>query len=332
MLLSVRGKDTPGSSGAGVCHAILGTACDVRPEQLVDDRVASYVTIDPKNLVVEPYAFAERGEGREYFWNQLLKSSLFGTHNRTPDPETAYEVNRVIAHAMNLLLLGMLAFAAVAAVAFARRRALRRFGPLLVCLLFCVAFVAGFRILIPAPHHNDFRHIFSSLALAATLYAAAVGRVRARSAVLEGLGRWLAIAFVGLSVIYFLPKQSWAIGIARHDVARDLSRHGAVVPEGTDWDAEGNLVILPEETVDFAVPGEPTASAIDVSLDGNDRYEISIVGDETRTFVLGPTPGKTGLVRYMQPIDPPVTRVRAVRVRPLSGDYAYSLGHIRLVQ
>jgi hypothetical protein len=35
-----------------------------------------------------------------------------------------------------------------------------------------------------------------------------------------------------------------------------------------------------------------------------------------------------GLVRFIERIEPPVTNVRTIRVRPVSGDYAYGMGHL----
>jgi hypothetical protein len=332
-LLNARGKESPTSSDAVLCHKILGTACDIKKHQWVDNRPINYLYLDPLNFLREPYALAGRdGTARALFWNHLLKSSLFGTHNTTPDAETAYQPNRAIAFAMNALLLGMDAYLAITAAVYARRQALRRFAVVLVSLASCIAFMIGFRALIPAPHHTDFRHIFSTLVLVATLYAAAVARVRVPHPRLARLGQGLALVFVALSAVYFLPKQDWVIRVTRHTVERSLAAESKLAPAGTPWDAEGNLVIEPNEIVNFALPDLPTVRGLDVSLDGNDHYRVDIVGDETRSFTLGPPPGpvKVGLARYVERIEPPVAHVRAVRVEPLSGDYAYSLGHLLL--
>ena len=70
---------------------------------------------------------------------------------------------------------------------------------------------------------------------------------------------------------------------------------------------------------------------IDVSVDNNDRYELTIFGQhETRKIVVGPAAkeGHEGLARYTPELSPPVKRVRAVRLWPLGGDRRYSLGHL----
>jgi hypothetical protein len=331
MALNARGKDTPTAKDAPLCHKILGNACDIHKGQWVDNKLKNYVWIDWKAFAKEPYALAERdGSGRAYFWGHLLKSSLFGTHNTTPDRETAFEVNRAIAYAMNALLLGMDAYLVLGALAFARRRALRRFEAVLVCLGMCIAFMMGFRVLIPAPHHTDFRHIFSSVALVSLLYAATLGRARGSWPALERMGRFMAVTFVVLSIVYFLPKHDLTIRLTTHVVHPDLAPYTRLMAEGTQWDRPGNLLIEENHIVEFAVPGTPTARELDVSLDNNDRYQIDIIGDDTRRLILGPRPDKKGLTRYVEKVDPPVANVRRVRVRPLSGDLAYSLGHLIL--
>jgi len=329
LALNASGKESPTSQNGPLCHRILGNACDINRSQWVDNHLKNYLWLDLRTFLREPYALAERdGSGRAYFWNHLLKSSLLGTHNTVPDRETAYEVNRGMAYGMNVLLLGMSAYLLVGAALFARRRALRRFEAVLACLASCVAFMIGFRALIPAPHHTDFRHIASVVALVAALYAATAGRARAEGAAFEQVGRLLAIPFLALSILYFVPKHDWIIRHTTRVVQRDLAAYSKPVNEGTSWDRESNLLIEENHIVEFATPALPTVREVDVSLDNNDTYAIELRGDQTRTLTLGPTPNRKGLVHYKRAVDPPVTGVRAIRVRPLSGDGSYSLGHL----
>jgi hypothetical protein len=100
------------------------------------------------------------------------------------------------------------------------------------------------------------------------------------------------------------------------------------VPEGTQWDLPTNLLIEENHIVEFDTPKHPTVRELDTSLDNNDKYEFTLIGDTTRTIFLGPKPDKKGLMRYVEKIDPPVVNVRAIRVRPVSGDLAYSMGHL----
>ncbi len=246
LALNAAGKETPTAKDAPLCHRILGNACDINKGQWVENHFKNYVYLDLKTFLREPYALAERdGSGRAYFWNTLLKSSLLGTHNTIPDRETAYELNRGLAYGMNGLFLGMNAYLLLGAARFARRRELYRFEAVIACLASALGFMIGFRVLIPAPHHTDFRHIFSVLALTATLYAATAGRARTQGVAFERAGRLLAIPFLVLSILYFVPKHDWAIRVTRRVVQRDLGcvqqagERGDVVGQGGEPDHRG---------------------------------------------------------------------------------------------
>lgn len=329
LALNARGKETPQMKNAPLCHKILGNACDIHEGQFVGNDVVNYVWLDLKPFLQEPYALAQReGSGRQYFWNHFLKSSLFGTHNTIPDRETSYELNRVVAAIMNVLLLGMILYLVIG-LATAEKRQLGRWGVVMLNLASCVAFMMGFRVLIPAPHHSDFRHVFHAVILVSIAYAGTVAHFRRKELALEWGGRLLAVPFVLLSIFYFLPKYDLAIRLTRRVVHQDLAAWSKEVPEGTPWDKETNLVIEGNHIVEFKAVGRPVANEVDVTFDNNDRYEIEIEGDATRKIVVGPAKKKvSGLARYVERVDPPVRGVRGVRVRALSGDTAYTMGHL----
>jgi hypothetical protein len=322
----------PPQSGGRLCQVVLGNACDIRKIQWVPNEPFNYVYLDVRSFLEEPYALAEReGSGRAFFWNHLLKSSLFGTHNTVPDRETAYELNRGLASLMNALLLGMLGYLGVA-FTFAKKAAVRRYAVLLLLLAFSLALMVGFRAMIPAPHHTDFRHIYPVVIPMAIFYAAAVAGFRRREMALEHAGHALVIPFLLLSIVYFLPKHDLAIRWTTRVVQRDLSAYSKPVAEGTPWDKETNLLIEENHIVEFPVPSRPTVKEIEVTLDNNDVYEIELVGDgPPRKILLGPAGRKMqGLARYVQAVDPPVARVTTVHVRPVRGDMSYALGHLIL--
>jgi hypothetical protein len=329
LVLNAQGKDSPSARRGPLCHKILGNACDIDKGMFVGNKLKNYVYLDLPTFLREPYALAQReGSGRQYFWNHLLKSSLFGTHNTVADRETAYELNRGVAWVMNVLLLGMIGYLGLGLV-LVPRRALGRWTAVILNLLSAVAFMVGFRVLIPAPHHSDFRHIFHVVILVAIAYAATVAFFRDRRPALHTLGSVVGWLFLALSVFYFLPKRELAIRLTRRVVPMELSAFARVVPEGTNWDKEGNLIIEENHILAFATPGTPTVSEVDVSFDGNDRYEIEVVGETTKTLVVGPSKRKgTGLSRYQEHLEPPVLGVRVVRVQALSGDLSYSMGHL----
>lgn len=331
LLLNAHGKETPRMKEGPLCHKILGNACDIDKHQFVGNRVQNYVWLDFEGFLKEPYALAQReGSGRQYFWNHLLKSSLFGTHNTVADRETAYDLNRAVAGIMNVLLLGMIVYMVMGLVT-ASRRGLRRWSALLLNLASCVAFMAGFRALIPAPHHSDFRHVFHAVILVSIIYAGTVAHFRRKQLALAWGGRLMAFPFVLLSIFYFFPKYDWAMRVTRRVIHHDYVAWSRGVPEGTPWDKASNLFMDGNHVIELAVPDRPTASSVEVTFDNNDRYEIEIQGDTRRKLVVGPAKRKvSGLARYTERVDPPVPGVRVIRVRPLSGDLAYSMGHLTI--
>ena len=332
LVLNAHGKETlMKRRGAPLCHKILGSACDIHGDRLVDNAPGNYLYLDLPTFLQEPYAFANKDDsGRQYFWNHFLKSSLFGTHNRVADPETAHGLNRAVAEGMNILLLGMIGYLGAGLVSVKKRR-LRRWAVVLLNLGAGVAFMVGFRALVPSPHHSDFRHVFHLVILVSIAYAATVAHFRASWPAMQRAGQILALPFVALSIFYFVPKNDLVLRLTKRTVKLDLEAIPQTAPEGLPWDREGNIIIEPNHTLEIDVMGLPTASELEVTFDGNDRYEIEIVGDVTRRLLVGPSKKKTGgLARYVEAIDPPVPSVRLVRVRPLAGDFAYSMGHLVL--
>lgn len=331
LVLNSYGKDTPQAKNAPLCHKILGNACDIHKGQFVENTIQTYLYVDLPTYLREPYAMAERDwSGRKFFWNHLIKSSLFGTHNTVPDRKTAFEVNRYAAQGMNVLTLGMVAYLLIGA-ASGRLRALRKHWVTVGLLGSSVLFMIGFRVLIPAPHHTDFRHVFHDVILVSILYGATIGHFRKKDSILEQAGQWLAIPFVALSIFYFLPKHDLAIRLTRRVVQKDYTPYTKVVPEGTAWDKESNLLIEENHIVEFKVDGSPSAKEVDVTFDNNDRYLIEIYGDTKQSITIGPAKRKvTGLCRYIERLPEPVNNVYAIRVRALSGDMAYTMGHLVL--
>ncbi|AKT38922.1 ArnT family glycosyltransferase [Chondromyces crocatus] len=321
-----------GESGGerGLCHRVLGSACSVSPASLMGNKPYNYLYFDVEGFLHQPYVLTDRDDsGRQLFWSHLLKSSLFGTHNKIPDRETAYELNRDVAGVMAALLLAMMTFGFVAS-ASAPREGWRRFGVLILSLVSLVGFLAAFRILLPAPHHTDFRHIFPAVVPASILYAAAVGHARRKGRAIAPLGEGLCVAFLALSVLYWTPKWGLVLKWSHRLVPMQLASVERLVPEGSAWDRDGNVLFEGNHTLQFKL-GKKDVHEIDLTVDSNDRYEISLEGTEgARTVFVGPSQRGPGMVRYIETLDPPAVGVRELRLRAVKGDRAYSLGHLHL--
>ncbi|MFO0591595.1 MAG: glycosyltransferase family 39 protein [Polyangiaceae bacterium] len=319
--------------GDDPCHRRFGTACDIRPSDFTGNKPKNYLYFDVPKFLGEPYmVIANDDSGKQYFWNHVLKSSLFGTHNKIPDRETAYDMNKRVAWWMNLLLFGMVIYALVAGALDVKRGLRRHAVPLLFCV-FSSLFLMGFKIIIPAPHHTDFRHIYFVMIPGALLFATAVTHMRTRAEILGKLGTVLYAPFLGLSIFYFLPKYDLVMQYTSTTVEMPIAAVKRPVAEGTPWDRDGNVQLEGNETLVLKVdPPAPQVHDVDVSVDGNDTYEIKVVGDgPPRVLIVRPPKViKIGLGRYKMKVDPPVENVKSVTVRPLGGDRTYSLGHFIL--
>lgn len=315
-----------------LCQKLLGSACDIHPREWVANRPFNYLWFDLRSFLAEPYVLSDRDEtGRQFFWNHLAQSSLFGTHNKVADRETAYELNANVAVLMHALTVGMMGFLGVSFLLLDRAR-LRRYAVPLLGVGFFIAFAMAFRVLVPAPHHSDFRHVFPVMSLLSLAYANAVGFHARRRSVLQHVGLALAIPFLALSVFYFWPKHDWADRVSARTVRVELSAYGTPVREGTPWDRRENLVLESNHTIEALVSPARSVSGVDLSLDHNDVYELRLQGaDGERLLRLGPKPRQRGgLSRYQESLAPPLEGVKRVTLRPVRGDRAYAMGHLVL--
>ena len=81
---------------------------------------------------------------------------------------------------------------------------------------------------------------------------------------------------------------------SKKNVPYQLSAYSKFVAEGTPWDADSNLLFEENETVEFTVDQPRAVAEIDVTLDNNDRYEITLIGTgEPRKIYVGPAGKKS---------------------------------------
>ncbi len=326
---------------------VLGTASKIGTHEWVDNEPLNYLYFDVESFLTEPYVFARKDEGgRQYYWNHLLKSSLFATHNDVPDAETAYRWNIRIAEVMNALLLTMVLFLLGTLVTRRRDGHLKRYAVLWLSVACLIGFHMAFKAMIPAAHHNDFRMVHPLLVPFAVAYALAVQSLEASRLLVGRLGAGMGGALVLLSAVYFAPKFDLVRNYLPAKVVRipeqDLRTER---PERTKWEDDGNVIIRIDEIVEVQMRPTRDVRSLNVSFDHNDSYEIELFGaTETRKVIVGPRPvpppakgpdGKDlpppefkGLAKYNVDVDPPVNNVRVIRVRPHQGDAAYSMGHL----
>jgi arabinofuranosyltransferase len=107
-------------------------------------------------------------------------------------------------------------------------------------------------------------------------------------------------------------------------------------PTGTRWNQPGNIVFRPAG-VEVRLRRPSHARMLEVSLDHNDDYELVFVDGSrpiTRQAVPAQTTPQGGLV--VRGVEVPAAAVdrgyETVLIRPLRGDNAYALGHLRLLE
>ena len=75
------------------------------------------------------------------------------------------------------------------------------------CSPVSLAFLAGFRAIVPMAHHADFRFVLPLLVPGCLFYALSVNRFRGKTRALQVLGYALGIAFVVLTMALFAPRR-----------------------------------------------------------------------------------------------------------------------------
>ena len=139
-----------------------------------------------------PFVDSVRGAtGREYFWNYVLKSSMFGDYSDWFHKP----VQRFLALVMSPLLLGLVIFFWIGVVRSVRQPA-RQSLPLLVVIAVSILSVFALRFYNPYSGNNDFRYIYPALIPIVLLLVEGTRNIR--------IGRALCYLFCGLSAAFYL--------------------------------------------------------------------------------------------------------------------------------
>jgi hypothetical protein len=194
--LPLRGSTAP----ASLCQRVLGGACEVPAAAFVGNRPIDYLTFDVRGFLRDTSSMSAPPR-QDSFWTGLAKSSLFGVMPLGRDFE-----GRLYARLAVLLGVLLLAMAAVGVVG------LPWSGPvswpdvraIVIASAAMLLFLLAFRIALPTPFHQDFRHIFPVLVPLGLLYGKSVERIGRWSGVLSKAGIALALMMVGASVVFFV--------------------------------------------------------------------------------------------------------------------------------
>ena len=141
---------------------------------VIGNHLENYLWLDVPTFLKQPFTSPwEDAKGRQWFWNYLLKTSLFGEFDyRNP---WLGRIGLVIS-ALFLVLLVQL----VAGALLVRRRQWLDEMPLVASVVLWVASIAAFRFSAPSASSNDFRYVLPVIVPCAYAYVRAQTRCRER--------------------------------------------------------------------------------------------------------------------------------------------------------
>jgi hypothetical protein len=327
-----KGEGEEGEERAPVAgERLFGSAFGIGERAWMGNEPYNYFYFDLENFLREPFVLARKeGTGRQYFLNHWLKSSLFSTHNERPDSETSYRFNHRVAQIENFLLLCLIAYF-LGYIVQAKKADFKRHFVLNAAFAGLFLGAAAFRVVVPHAHHSDFRHAFTIMMPFCIAYALATVHYRKRDSVMEYVGYILAALFLSLSIFYFAPKYGLIQKVSPTEwIEKKESEISARVKAGTKWDDPKHILLEGTDGLKVKLTRPTTVERVELSADHNDKYQITIIGEsQRRTIEVGPHPdNKAGMADYNEVIDPPIEKVKEVVVRPISGDRAYSIGHV----
>lgn len=321
---------------------ILGSAYNVNQSHFVNNGPSAYLTMNLKSYFTEPFVIAKYdGFGRNHYWNHLLKSSLFGTHNHGPDFETSYRIHIEIAMIVSILLIGFVVGSLAGSVTYGKKSALVYRPVLLTVLLFLSSHMV-FKMMIPAPHHNDFRLIYPVMIPLSILYFRAPGMV-GRGKVGGFAGKVLPVFFYGLtfvfvflSLVYYIPFSRYIPILNPRKIQVEMGDLQTPRKEKTPWNKPGNVVLHPHEYAEVHMDAPMDVAGFDISFDNNDEYLIRLQSADETTLLekrVGPEKKiKKGLAVQRVRLDKTIKDVHKIIIRPVSGDNKYSIGHFILLK
>jgi hypothetical protein len=183
-----------------LCQKVLGHACGGRYVPPVADTPSRFLSFDAGDFLRRTDTMPDDPE-RDYFLNRLAKSSLFGV--MPLGEELATTRHRALGIVMSASLLLMTAVGALS-LSFLRGVNWRRYRVVVAAAAIMLAFLVAFRLRLPNPFHEDFRHIFPALVPLCLGYVAVVERLGRIHPLLQKAGMTIGLSMVASSVAFFV--------------------------------------------------------------------------------------------------------------------------------
>lgn len=179
-------------------HLLASNVNHNSPLLLVGNHAKNYLWLDVPTFLKQPFTSPwDDAGGRQWFWNYLLKTSLFGEFGY------ANPWLKRLAVVISALLLVMLV-QLLAGAFFVRRRQWLDGMPLVASAVLWVASLAALRIQAPSSCSNDFRYILPVIVPCAYAYVRTEMRWRERGwRIVPAASAALGWLFVASSVAFF---------------------------------------------------------------------------------------------------------------------------------
>ena len=186
-----------GLTALGLCFILIQIKGDIAKQYstqvmpagiLVKNSLRNFVSFDLVEYLSKPYALPwENSNGREFFWNFLAKSSLFGEFNFS---NNGYFLS-VVAITISGLLLAIIAGAVLAFFAKPAEN-FKRMAPSLILIATAITALMAFRFHTPVAAAGDFRYVHFAI----IPFSILIGQIYDLCEI-KILRRWLLMASVG---------------------------------------------------------------------------------------------------------------------------------------
>lgn len=136
--------------------------------------------------------------GRQYFWNYLLKTSLFGEFGFSG------KIQLILSQVLSFTIVMVITYTIIGAFS-QRKKQLMKFVYIYLFLISQLVFMIVGRIFLPFASTNDFRFIFPSIVSFAILFASAISFFKVKKLIFfEYVGYLFLFLFIFSSIIFFL--------------------------------------------------------------------------------------------------------------------------------
>ena len=182
---------------------ILGeSSALINPNLFVKNEFRNYYNFNTKVFLLEPFTTAWDDEyGRQFFWNQFLKTALFA--------EFLYpgKWTRQIGQAVSFSFLGLIGISLIGFL-LAAAKTLKEQVPHYIFMGLLIAALIAFRAQIPSASHTDFRLIAPVLLPFLVIFSGSLQTFREKDyPILEFVGYLFCLLMVlGSSLFFIIPK------------------------------------------------------------------------------------------------------------------------------